>query len=169
MAVQRQATGKLLQHGIVGGIVAGIVFAIVDMILAVVLMGAPFVAPLQMIGAIVLGPQAMDLTYPLGTAVITGALVHLVLSSIFGVIFVYLLAFTRQLNASTGVLLLYGSLFGLALWVVNFLIIAPIAFPWFAMIDQFWFGFVAHTFFFGTVLGGYVAAVRPGREEAPTR
>lgn len=163
MNVQGRSGGRLLLHGVVGGIVAGIVFAIVDMVLAVAIMGAPFVAPLRMIGAILLGPQALEPTYPLAQAAITGLLVHLVLSAIYGVIFVYLLAFVGQLNASTGLLLLYGSLFGLALWIVNFLLIAPIAFPWFAMVDQFWFGFVAHTFFYGTVLGGYVAAARPGR------
>lgn len=72
---------------------------------------------------------------------------------------------SRRVTTAT-LLLLYGSLFGLALWIVNFLIIAPIVCPQFTMVDQFWMGFVAHTFFFGTVLGGYIVAVRPG--EAPT-
>lgn len=168
MAVERRSTGQLLAYGAVGGIVAGIVFILAEMVISAA-MGGPFFAPLRMIGAMVLGTDALSPAYPLATAAIVGALVHLVLSAIFGIIFVFLLAYTRQLDASTGMLLLYGSLFGLALWVINFLIIAPIAFPWFAMIDQFWFGFVAHTFFYGTVLGGYVASVKPGRVEVPPR
>lgn len=92
-----------------------------------------------------------------------GLIIHMILSAIYGVIFVYLLFYARHLTTSTGLLLVYGSLFGLVLWVINFLVIAPIAFPQFTQVDQFWNGFLAHTFFYGTVLGAYVAMVRPGR------
>lgn len=169
MSVQGRSHRQLLLHGIVGGIIAGLVFAVADMIMAVVVMGAPFYAPLQMIGAIVLGPQTMEPTYPLAQAAVVAIVLHMVLSALYGVIFVYLLALGRQLGASTPALLVYGSLFGLALWVANFLIIAPIAFPWFAMVNQFWLGFVAHTFFFGTVIGAYVAATRPAGATATPR
>ncbi|MBI2953735.1 MAG: hypothetical protein HYY30_05435 [Chloroflexi bacterium] len=161
MAVEQRQTGSLLLHGVVGGIIAGLVFALFEMVVAMV-MGISFFDPLRLIGSMVLGVEALDPTYPLATAAIVGAVIHLILSAIYGVIFVYLLAYTSQLTSSTGLLLLYGSLFGLALWIVNFLIIAPFVWPQFTMVDQFWMGFVAHTFFFGTVLGGYFAAVRPG-------
>ena len=167
MAIERRQTGQLTLQGIVGGIVAGIVFAVAEMVMAV-LMGGDFFGPLRMIGSIVLGTVALSPTYPLGTAVVAGVVVHMILSAIYGVVFVYLLAFANQLGTSTSPLLLYGSVFGLALWVLNFLIIAAIAWPQFTMVDQFWMGFVAHTFFFGTVLGGYVAATRPGRAGVPT-
>ena len=166
---QGRSHGQLIKHGIVGGIIAGLVFAMADMILAVIVMGAPFYAPLQMIGAIVLGPQTMEAGYPLAQAAGVAIVLHMMLSALYGVVFVYLLALVRQLSASTPALLVIGSIFGLALWVANFLIVAPIAFPWFAMVDQFWLGFVAHTFFFGTVIGAYAAATRPGRELASSR
>ncbi len=160
MAFEQRQAGSLVLHGIIGGIIAGIVFAMFEMAVAMI-MGDSFFAPLRMIGSMVLGTEALSPTYPLFTAAMVGLIVHMILSALYGVIFVYLLAYTNQLASSTGLLLLYGSLFGLALWIVNFLIIAPFVWPQFTMVDQFWMGFVAHTFFFGTVLGGYIAAARP--------
>jgi hypothetical protein len=78
---------------------------------------------------------------------------------IYSVVFVYLLSWLRQLHATTVLHLIYGAIYGLALWVLNFLIIAPVAFPQFTNANQFWNGFVAHTFFFGAVLGLYVSIV----------
>ncbi len=169
METIRRQPARLLVHGIVGGIIAGIVFAMADMVMAVVVMGDSFFAPLRMIGAIVLGQAALSPSYPLLQAGVVGMMLHMMLSAMYGVIFVYLLALGRQLWASTGARLVYGSLFGLALWVANFLIVAPLVFPWFGMANPFWMGFVAHTFFFGTIVGGYVAATRPGVSVAPAR
>jgi hypothetical protein len=50
-----------------------------------------------------------------------------------------------------------GTLLGLALWVFNFYVVAPIAFPWFGMANPV-VQFVAHAFFFGTVLGVIVGS-----------
>ncbi len=126
-------------------------------------MGGAFADPLRLISSMVLGVDALSPTFPVVTATVVGIIVHMVLSAIFGVIFFYLLALFNQLDSPASLLLLYGSLFGLALWIVNFLIIAPIVFPQFTLVDQFWNGFVAHTFFYGTVIGGYAASVLPGR------
>ncbi len=131
-----------------------------------VLMGKPFFGPLRLIGSIILGQQALAPTYPLASAAIVGLIVHMVMSMMFGLIFIYLLAALRQAQASTGRLLVYGSLFGLALWVVDFLILAPILFPQFTMVNQFWNGFIAHTFFFGTMIGGYVSILKPKHDLA---
>jgi hypothetical protein len=162
MAIAAQPREQLLLTGIVGGIVAGVVFAMAEMVMSLA-MGGPFLAPLQMIGAIALGPSVLPPAVATVSTVIVGLIVHMTLSAMYGVIFVYVLALGNQLNTSTGRLLLYGSIFGLALWVINFLLISQfIAFPWFFHgANQFWMGFIAHTFFFGTVIGGYVAAVRP--------
>lgn len=162
METIRRRPARLLVHGIVGGIIAGIVFAMADMVMAVVVMGDSFFAPMRMIGAIVLGQAALNPGYSLLQAGGVGMALHMMLSALYGVIFLFLLALGRQLWSSTSALLALGSVFGLALWVANFLVIAPPAFPWFGMANPFWMGFVAHTFFFGTVVGGYVAATRPG-------
>lgn len=168
MAVEQRQTGQLLLHGIVGGVVAGIVFAIAEMLITVAL-GGPILAPLALISTIVLGMQALAPAFPLITAVIVGLVVHVVTSAIFGVIFVYLLALANQLAAPASLLLLYGAIYGLALWIVNFFIIGALFFPQFLMVDQLWQGFVPHVFFYGLPLAGYVAAVRPGVFGASTR
>lgn len=151
--------GQLFRHGVVGGTSAGIIFAITEMLMNFA-MGRPFLGPLRLISTMVLGPQAIEPSYPWTTVLLRGGAVHLVLSAFFGVIFMYLLAAVRLLGSGTGRLVVYGTLYGFLLWVVNFVIIAPIFFPQFTPVDQFWNGFVAHTFFYGTILGGYVAAVR---------
>lgn len=161
MATGRISTRQLLLHGIVGGIIAGVVFASAHSIMGHVLMGDAY-GPIRRMGALALGPEAIDPEYPLAQAAIAGGLIYLVLSALYGVVFLYLVAAAGQLDAPVRSLLLYGLLFGVALWIINFLIIAPVAFPWFAAVDQFWFGFFAHALFYGTVLGAYMAAARPG-------
>jgi len=163
--IEQKPANHLFWNGVVGGIIAGIIFAMAEMILNV-LMGKPFFGPLKLISSIVLGQQALAPTYPLVSAAIIGLIVHMIMSMIFGLIFIYLLAAVKQIQASTGRLLVYGSLFGLALWVVNFLILAPMLFPQFTMVNQFWNGFFAHTFFFGTMIGGYMSIVKPQYEIA---
>lgn len=158
--IEKKSTGHLFWQGIAGGLIAGILFAMGEMILNV-FMGKPFLGPLKLISSIVLGKQALTPTYPLASAVIVGLIVHMGMSMIFGLIFIFLLSAVRQVQASTGRLLVYGSLFGFALWVVNFLILAPVLFPQFTQVNQFWNGFFAHTFFFGTAIGGYVASTKP--------
>lgn len=161
MEIEQRPARELLLHGIVGGIVAGIVFLLAEMVMAVAL-GGDFLDPIRVIGSILLSTVAFVPAYPLATIAVVAVVVHLILSAIYGLVFTYLLAYADQLGASPWLLLLYGTVFGLVLWVVNFLIIAPFAFPQFGMINPFWQGFVAHTFFYGTVLGGYVAATRAG-------
>jgi uncharacterized membrane protein YagU involved in acid resistance len=161
--VEQKPRINLFWHGIAGGIISGIIFAMAEMILNV-LMGKPFFGPLRLIGSILLGQQALAPIYPLASAALVGLMVHMIMSMIFGLIFIYLLSAVRQLQVSTGRLLVYGSLFGLALWVVNFQILAPALFPQFTLVNQFWNGFFAHTFFFGTMIGGYMAIAIPKQE-----
>jgi uncharacterized membrane protein YagU involved in acid resistance len=154
--VEYPAESQLFKHGLIGGIVAGIVFAISEMLINVIL-GEPFLGPLRLISSIALGTEALQPTYSIVTAGLVGLIVHMILSMIYGLIFVFILKWIGQLHVSTGLLLLYGSLFGLVLWLVNFMVIVPAAFPQFTQVNQLWNGFVAHTFFFGAVLGAYVA------------
>lgn len=161
--IEQKPTGNLFWQGVAGGVISGIIFAMAEMILNVFL-GKPFFGPLKLISSIVLGRPALAPTYPLLSAAAVGLIVHMIMSMIFGLIFIYLLAAAKQLRASTGWLLIYGSLFGIALWVVNFQILAPAIFPQFTTVNQFWNGFFAHTFFFGTMIGGYVSIVKPKHE-----
>lgn len=159
------ATGRLLRHGIIGGLLAGLAFIIAEMIINTAL-GKPGFGPPRLIASIVLGKAALMPAYPAAKAIIIGFIVHFILAALFGVIVLAVLGVVRgvvpRLMASPSLLVLYGAVAGCLLWVVNFLLIAPRVFPQFTMVNQFWNGFIAHTVFFGLVLGGYlVTALRP--------
>jgi uncharacterized membrane protein YagU involved in acid resistance len=135
--------------GAVAGIVAGLVFAAFEMLASAFMAGADaFFMPLRMIGAIALGPEALDPGYSLATAAFAGVIVHIILAVIYGLIFGAFAATLRGPGAFVG----FGSLFGFALWLINFYLIAPSAFPWFLEANPM-VQFIAHTFFFGSVLG----------------
>src|SRR5688500_2876938 len=77
-----------LGQGAIAGIVAGIVFAAYEMLASALMMGGDaFFMPLRMIGAIILGPEALDPGYSLIGAGLAGLLVHVILAVIYGVIF----------------------------------------------------------------------------------
>lgn len=147
VAVDRRA---LVVGGIVMGIVAGIVFAVFEMIVAA-LMGMGFFAPLRMISAVALGEQALEASYSLGAVIVVGLIVHMVLSAIYGVVWGIVVSAWSLLHQRTW-LVVGATVYGLVLWLVNFYVIAPIAFPWFGMADPV-VQFIAHTFFFGSALG----------------
>jgi hypothetical protein len=137
------------QHGAVAGVVAGLVFAAFEMLASAFMAGAEALfMPLRMIGAIALGPEALDPGYSLLTAGFAGVVVHMILAIIYGLIFG---AFSTMLRGP-GTFTVLGGIFGFALWLVNFYVIAPSAFPWFLEADPM-VQFIAHTFFFGLVLG----------------
>jgi hypothetical protein len=161
----RSGAGSWLLTGAVMGIIAGIIFAIFEMIVAAI-MGPSFVAPLMMIGAIVLGEGALPPQPTIGLAMVisVGVIVHMVNSAIFGAIFGAIASGIGALRSSRWALILAASAFGFLLWPINFYVIGTILFPWFLQANQLWQGFVAHTFFFGSVLGLLLAA-RAGDEE----
>ncbi len=81
-------TSQWAKQGMVGGIVAGIIFAMFEMVMAALMDGAnAFFMPLRMIGAMVLGSEALDPGYSLVTAALAGVVVHMVMSGIFGMVF----------------------------------------------------------------------------------
>jgi hypothetical protein len=120
------------------GIAAGLMFIGFAMVATAVLTGsATALMPLRMIGAIVLGSAALDPNYSILVAVITGVAVHLLLSIAFAAIFMEIVirmerATEGELMATSGRLALTGTVFGTALWLINFYVIAPLAgWTWF--------------------------------------
>jgi len=156
----RADLGQWARNGLVGGIVAGIAFALFEMIAAALLMGLPaFFMPLRSISGIILGMQALDPSFSLVTAAIVGMLIHMVLSMIYGIAFGMTVAVMPALRSSGTILIAAATAVGLGLWLVNFYLIAPAA-------GWVWFGnanpvvqFLAHTFFYGSVLGIYLDRV----------
>lgn len=156
--------------GAVLGVVAGVVFAMFEMVAAWAL-GDGFWMPLRMIGAIVLGDGALEASYSLAGAALAGAALHMMLSAVFGAVFGALAALAPALRASRSVLVGAASLYGLALWLVNFYVLAPVAFEWFQDANPV-VQFFAHTFFFGALLGAMLAprvlhGESPGRRREP--
>jgi uncharacterized membrane protein YagU involved in acid resistance len=105
--------------------------------------GDPAKGPLLMISTIVEGDAAMaDGTASAGV----GLGVHAVLSAFFGVVF----AVAASKLRTNGALAVAGTLYGAALYLVNFKILAPAAFPVLEMANQP-FELVVHVVF-GTLL-----------------
>lgn len=162
-SAQVSPLADLFLHGMMGGLIAGLVFVLGKMVLNLAL-NRPFFGPLQLTSTLLLGTKALDPSYSLVTASVIGLIVHLCLSALYGMIFVGLLGLTGQLGAPTKFMLLYGALFGLGLWLVNYYGFAWVMFPQFTLTNPFWNGFVAHTFSYGIILGAYIAEAWPQPE-----
>lgn len=93
---------------------------------------------------------------------------------VFGLVFAWLARMAlRDSGAST--LWTAAGIYGLALWIVNFYLIAPAAgWSWFPERTNMVVQFIAHTLLFGMVLGIYLdragrGAVELAREERARR
>lgn len=156
LPVTRAEMPWALTQGAIGGIIAGLVFAAFEMMATAAMMGPDaFFMPLRMIGAIALGPAALEPTYSLWSAGFAGLIVHVVLAVIYGAVFAVIFGGLRSAAADIGV----GAAYGFALWLLNFYVIAPAAFPWFLDANPM-LQFIAHTFLFGAVLGWYMWSAR---------
>ena len=146
--------GEWMKRGMIGGLVAGAVFALFEMVTAAILGGGDsFFMPLRMIGAMLLGAQALDPGYSLLAAAAAGLLVHGVLAALFGASFGLAISFAPVVTRSNGSLVVAAAVFGFMLWVVNFYVIAPLAgWDWFPNGTDPLVQVVAHTFFYGAVL-----------------
>jgi len=160
---------RWVKDGTRGGLVAGLVFALFEMVVAAGQKGADaFFMPLRMIGAVALGSDTLDPGYSLATAAIVGAIVHMVLAALFGVVFVLTTSAIPAVARSTGRLVMIASIYGLLLWLVNFYAVAPVAgWNWFPDQTDQVAQLVAHTVFFGAVLALYVDRVRRRTIDAP--
>ena len=132
--------------GAVAGIAAGLVYLAAQVLLTVLVRGAAPDEPIARIAAVLMGPD----TAPPGsefsfTVLGMATIIHLGLSLVFGQI-VSAIVWHR----SPGAAVVAGALTGIALYVLNFEVIAPSAFPWFqgaipfvTVIDHALFGLVA--------------------------
>ncbi len=146
-------------RGAIGGIIAGLAFAAFEVIIAGIIAGN-FFSPFRMISATALGSQALTPQVSLGMAIAVGVLVHMAYSIVAGAVIGLILASFKPLSQSKTAVIVSASVLGLLMWLVNFYLIAP-AFGWVwfpERASQFWQGFVAHTFLYGTVLGWYISA-----------
>lgn len=144
--------------GMVLGLVSGVIFLAFEMVVAVFMGASPLDPPLTM-STILLGPDALEAVSPVVPPLLAsaGAALHFLLSALYGGAFGMIAGLIRPVAASRWALVGAATTFGLLLWIVNFYVISPVAFPWFLTADPV-VQFVAHTFFFGTVLGLLLAS-----------
>ncbi len=163
--VEVRRPAELLRQGTIGGVVAGITL-VLEEIAATLLLGGSASDPFRLVASTFFGRQALSPDFALWIALLVGAAAHLVLSVLFGLVFVLLVAGAYQLSARLPLLLIYGLLYGLALWELNVLTVLHLLFPQvaplFGLANQIWNGVVAYAIFYGLVLGAYVAFARPG-------
>jgi phage shock protein PspC (stress-responsive transcriptional regulator) len=156
---------RSLSEGITAGIIAGIVFATME-IVGAVMMGNPALMPVRMFASVVLGQEAMQ--GPLGTALVVGTIAHLALSAIFGIVYgLFAARASEATRTSFGRQAGLGVLFGLAVWLVNFQIVARVLYPWFLGTPQF-LQAMMHGLFFGLPLAlVYAGAERRAHVHVP--
>lgn len=161
----RTGFGWWARHGAIGGIVGGLVFAVYTMVFAALMEGMDALfTPLRLIGAIVIGPVALDGDYPLLIAGVAGALVHLAFAVFFGVVFAAIAGRLPALRESPMSLPMSASVYGFILWVLNYHVVAPAAgWAWLPAGSLPTAQLLAHMFGFGTVLGLYLdrTLIRP--------
>lgn len=163
--VERRDPWELARHGANAGLLAGLALGLVEILASSVLRDNPRL-PLDFAVAIVVGPEALAPGFPVGASLALGTVIHLLLSILFGVTFVAGLALTFQLSARPWLMLVYGMLFGVTVWEVDFLAVLPVVAPELTgrldLAMQLWNGVVSYSLVYGPLLAAYVIWRRPG-------
>ena len=133
--VEVRQPAELLRHGLIAGVIAGITLVAEEMV-ATVLLGGSASDPFRLVASVVLGRQALSLDFAVWISLLVGAAAHLVLSVLFGLVFVLLVAGACQLAARVPLLLIYGVLYRLGLWELNVLTVVHLLFPTVAPLNQ---------------------------------
>lgn len=143
--------------GVVGGLVAGVAYLTAQVSFTGLLRSGAAAEPLQRIAAILLGPDAAPPPAELNFTVFGMALIiHFGLSMVFGRVVGTLV---RRMSLVPAVAT--GALTGGLLYALDFLLIAPAAFPWFE--DSVQALSLADHLLFGAVAAAVCVAVREPR------
>jgi hypothetical protein len=152
-------------HGARAGLLAGFALGVVEIAASSLLRADPWL-PFDFAAAIIVGPEALGPTFSLAASVTLGVVLHTLLSVILGAMFMGALALTFQLSARPWLILVYGILFGVTVWEVNFLALLPVIAPELTgrldLTTQLWNGILSYSLVYGPVLAAYVISVRPG-------
>jgi len=163
--VERRDTWELVTHGARAGLLAGITLGLVEILASAVLRGDPWL-PFDFAAAIVVGPEALSPGFPVAASAMLGIVIHVLLSMVFGVAFLAALALMFQLSARPWLMLLYGVLFGITVWEMDFLAVLPVIAPALRgrldLATQLWNGIASYCLAYGPALAAYVIWVRPG-------
>jgi len=152
-------------HGTYAGLLAGVALGVVEIAASTMLSDNPRL-PFDFAAALIVGPEALLPAFPLAASLALGIVLHVLLSITLGVAFLGGLALTFQLSARPLLMVLYGMLFGVTVWEINFLAVLPVIAPELTgrldLATQFWNGIVSYSLVYGPALAAYVIRVRPG-------
>ena len=150
----RSGLGTWVGIGALVGVLAGLVFALFQVIMGAAGLGPPLGELTEMVEGVTFGGVPATTGAPAIAApeIAIAGLTHLVLSAIYGAVFGAVASKVGALRNNRIALIGAATVFGLLIWIVNFFVIAPVAFPWFAQTNAV-VQFFAHTLFYGTVLG----------------
>lgn len=165
LPVERRDGWEVTVHGARAGLLAGVALGVVEIAASTALRADPWL-PFSFAAAIVVGPEALAPAFPLAASLALGTVLHALLSIVFGVVFLSALALTFQLSARPSLMLVYGVLFGVAVWEIDFLAVLPLIAPELTgrldLATQLWNGIMSYCLVYGPVLATYVILVRPG-------
>ena len=158
----RDDARKAAIDGVEYGLVAGMIFALVEIAVAG-RDGSPLL-PLRMSASVLLGRAGLEAS--MGAASLVGLGVHLALSALFGLAYGLLDGNRpKEPDRSWGRQAALGTLYGLALWLIDFQLVGRLSHPWFLTLPQLGQA-VLHAFFFGLPLAlMYVQRARHARGE----
>ena len=120
--------GTFAREGMVFGLLAGCLYGAADMIASASSGHSPL-RPLQRYASLASGPETLASTSL--AVIMAGVFTHCALATVFGYLYVLLVARapagpTKRYGWEAGL----GTLFGLALWFVNYRLVARTMFPW---------------------------------------
>jgi hypothetical protein len=165
LQVERRDRWEVVRHGTFAGLLAGFALGSAEIVASTALRGDPWL-PFDFAVAIVVGPDALAPAFPVAASVALGTVIHTFLSVLFGVMFMSALALTFQLSARSWLVALYGVVFALTVWEVNFLAVLPLIAPGLKgridLATQLWNGIVSYSLVYGPILAAYVVWIRPG-------
>jgi hypothetical protein len=163
--VERRDAWEVAAHGARAGLLAGVALGVLEIAASTILRDDPWL-PFDFAAALIVGPEALAPAFPLAAALALGIVLHVLLSVAFGVAFLAALALTFQLSARPSLMVLYGMVFGVTVWEINFLAALPVIAPELTgrldLATQLWNGIVSYGLVYGPVLAAYVIRVRPG-------
>lgn len=141
--------------GIWAGLIAGLIFVVLEMLMVWLFMGESPWGPPRMIAAMALGQDVLPppATFEIGM-MMAAMMVHFVLAIVYGLIVGWIVHKMDRLDVALSI----GAGFGLAIYLINFYLIAPVLFPWFAMARN-WISIFNHVLF-GIVTAGTYMALR---------
>jgi hypothetical protein len=164
----RGNTARVLGEGVVYGLIAGIIFGAVEVIGSAAMGNSPLM-PVRSFASVLLGQKAFSEIVWLGWVIAVGLGVHFALSAIFGLLYGAIDSrMSVEGRTSWSRQSVVGLLFGAAVWLVNFQIIARLFYPWFLEVPQF-LQLALHAVTFGWPLGLMFAAAERHHGKAQRR